>query len=93
MKKYIHTTIYKFIYSLLNIKNVYKVGGSQAIFAMAYGTKSIPKCLKIFGPGNQYVTEAKMLVSKDISIDMPAGPSEVYVVSNDKNKIDILCLQ
>ena len=75
---------------LLNIKNVYKVGGSQAIFAMAYGTKSIPKCLKIFGPGNQYVTEAKMLVSKDISIDMPAGPSEVYVVSNDKNKIDII---
>ena len=75
---------------LLNIKNIYKVGGSQAIFAMAYGTKSIPKCLKIFGPGNQYVTEAKMLVSKDISIDMPAGPSEVYVVSNDKNKIDII---
>ena len=75
---------------LLNIKNVYKVGGSQAIFAMAYGTKSIPKCLKIFGPGNQYVTEAKMLVSKDISIDMPAGPSEVYVVSNDENKIDII---
>jgi histidinol dehydrogenase len=46
--------------------------------------------LKIFGPGNQYVTEAKMLVSNDISIDMPAGPSEVYVVSNDKNKIDII---
>ncbi|MDC0420511.1 histidinol dehydrogenase [Gammaproteobacteria bacterium] len=75
---------------LLNIKNIYKVGGSQAVFAMAYGTKSIPKCLKIFGPGNQYVTEAKMLVSKDISIDMPAGPSEVYVVSNDENKLDII---
>ena len=75
---------------LLNIKNIFKVGGSQAIFAMAYGTKSIPKCLKIFGPGNQYVTEAKMLVSKDISIDMPAGPSEVYVVSNDENKLDII---
>jgi histidinol dehydrogenase len=76
--------------NLLNIKNIFKVGGSQAVFAMAYGTKSIPKCLKIFGPGNQYVTEAKMLVSKDISIDMPAGPSEVYVVSNDENKLDII---
>ena len=76
--------------SLLNIKNIYKVGGSQAIFAMAYGTKSIPKCLKIFGPGNQYVTEAKILVSKDVSIDMPAGPSEVYIVSNDENKLDII---
>ena len=76
--------------NLLNIKNIYKVGGSQAIFAMAYGTKTIPKCLKIFGPGNQYVTAAKMLVSKDISIDMPAGPSEVYVVSNDENKLDII---
>ena len=75
---------------LLNIKNIFKVGGSQAVFAMAYGTKSIPKCLKIFGPGNQYVTEAKMLVSKDISIDMPAGPSEVYVVSNDENRLDII---
>ncbi|MDB2569922.1 histidinol dehydrogenase [Gammaproteobacteria bacterium] len=76
--------------NLLNIKNIFKVGGSQAIFAMAYGTKSVPKCLKIFGPGNQYVTLAKMLVSNDISIDMPAGPSEVYVVSNDENKTDII---
>ena len=75
---------------LLNIKNVFKIGGSQAIFAMAYGTKSIPKCLKIFGPGNQYVTEAKILVSKDISIDMPAGPSEVYVISNDDKKTDVI---
>ena len=75
---------------LLNIKNVYKVGGSQAIFAMAYGTESIPKCYKIFGPGNKYVTEAKLQVSKDISIDMPAGPSEVYVVSNDIEKADII---
>jgi len=76
--------------NLLNIKKVFKVGGSQAIFAMAYGTKSIPKCLKIFGPGNQYVTEAKIMVSKDVSIDMPAGPSEVYVVSDDISKIDII---
>lgn len=76
--------------NLLNIKKVFKVGGSQAIFAMAYGTKSIPKCLKIFGPGNQYVTEAKIMVNKDVSIDMPAGPSEVYVVSDDVSKIDII---
>ena len=76
--------------NLLNIKKVFKVGGSQAIFAMAYGTKSIPKCLKIFGPGNQYVTEAKIMVNKDVSIDMPAGPSEVYVVSDDISKVDII---
>ena len=76
--------------NLLNIKKVFKVGGSQAIFAMAYGTKSIPRCLKIFGPGNQYVTEAKIMISKDVSIDMPAGPSEVYVVSDDISKVDII---
>jgi len=61
--------------NLLGIKNVFKVGGSQAIFSMAYGTKTIPKCLKIFGPGNQFVTEAKKMVSDLVSIDMPAGPS------------------
>ncbi|MDC1074445.1 histidinol dehydrogenase [Gammaproteobacteria bacterium] len=76
--------------NLLNVKNIFKVGGSQAIFAMTYGTKSIPKCLKIFGPGNQYVTLAKMLVSNEVSIDMQAGPSEVYVVSDDENKTDII---
>ncbi len=75
---------------LLGIENIFKVGGSQAIFAMAYGTKSIPKCLKIFGPGNQFVTEAKKMVSNEVSIDMPAGPSEVYVVSNDIEKLDII---
>lgn len=75
---------------LLNIKNVYKVGGAQAIFAMAYGTETIPRCLKIFGPGNKYVTEAKVMVSKEVAIDMPAGPSEVYVVSDDINKAEII---
>ena len=70
----------------LKIKNIYKVGGAQAIFAMAYGTKTIPKCLKIFGPGNKYVTEAKKIISNTTSIDMPAGPSEVYVVSDDQKK-------
>ena len=78
------------IAKLLKIKNVYKIGGSQAIFAMSHGTKTIPKCLKIYGPGNQFVTEAKVMVSNKTSIDMPAGPSEVYVVSNDKNKIHII---
>ena len=75
---------------LLNTKNVFKVGGSQAIFAMAYGTKSIPKCLKIFGPGNKFVTEAKVMISNETSIDMPAGPSEVYVVSDDIAKSSLI---
>lgn len=65
---------------LIGIKKVFKVGGVQAIAAMAYGTESIPKAYKIFGPGNQYVTCAKQLISKEgIAIDMPAGPSEVAV--------------
>ena len=76
--------------NMLGIKNVFKVGGSQAIFSMAYGTKTIPKCLKIFGPGNQFVTEAKRMVADQVSIDMPAGPSEVYVVSDDIERADII---
>ena len=75
---------------LLNIENIFKVGGSQAIFSMAYGTETIPKCLKIFGPGNQYVNEAKKLINNHTPIDMPAGPSEVYVVSDDISKADII---
>jgi len=68
---------------LLGIKNIFKVGGAQAVGAMAYGTESITKVDKIFGPGNQYVTLAKMLVQMDgIAIDMPAGPSEVLVVAD-----------
>lgn len=68
---------------LLGITKVYKVGGSQAIAAMAYGTESISKVYKIFGPGNQYVTVAKQLVSKEgVAIDMPAGPSEVAVLAD-----------
>jgi len=61
---------------------VYKVGGAQAVAAMAYGTESIPQVYKIFGPGNQWVTAAKQLVSNEIAIDMPAGPSEVCVVAD-----------
>ncbi|MDP5170116.1 MAG: histidinol dehydrogenase [Bacteroidia bacterium] len=68
---------------LLGIKQVFKVGGAQAIAALAFGTESIPAVDKIFGPGNQYVTAAKQLVSRDgIAIDLPAGPSEVCVVAD-----------
>jgi histidinol dehydrogenase len=67
----------------LGIRKVYKAGGAQAIAAMAYGTESISKVYKIFGPGNQYVTAAKQMVSKEgIAIDMPAGPSEVAVLAD-----------
>ena len=70
---------------LLGIKKVAKVGGAQAIAAMTYGTESIPAVDKIFGPGNQYVTVAKQLVSREkVAIDMPAGPSEVLVLADDK---------
>ena len=69
---------------LLGVSTLAKVGGSQAIAAMAYGTESVPKVYKIFGPGNQYVTGAKQLVNKEgIAIDMPAGPSEVAVVADE----------
>lgn len=69
---------------LVGIDQVYKVGGAQAIAAMAYGTQTIPKVNKIFGPGNQYVTCAKQLVQKDgIAIDLPAGPSEVAVFADE----------
>lgn len=65
------------------VTEVYKCGGVQAIGAMAYGTKSIPKVYKIFGPGNQFVQMAKQLVSlRDVAIDMPAGPSEVAVIAD-----------
>ncbi|MEI6048082.1 MAG: histidinol dehydrogenase [Bacteroidota bacterium] len=68
---------------LIGIINIFKVGGAQAIAAMAYGTESIPKVYKIFGPGNQYVTKAKELVQQDgIAIDMPAGPSEVLIIAD-----------
>lgn len=65
------------------VSKIFKAGGIQAIAAMAYGTESVPKVYKIFGPGNQYVTAAKQLVSlKDVAIDMPAGPSEVEVIAD-----------
>jgi len=68
---------------ILGIENIYRIGGAQAIAAMAYGTESIPKMDKIFGPGNKYVTVAKQLVSlENVAIDMPAGPSEVAVIAD-----------
>ncbi|BGI51315.1 MAG: histidinol dehydrogenase [Buchnera aphidicola (Ceratovacuna japonica)] len=72
---------------ICNIKNVFQVGGAQAIGAMAFGTNSVPKVNKIFGPGNYYVTEAKTQVNNmniNVSIDMQAGPSELIIIS-DKN--------
>ncbi len=73
--------------SLVGVTAIYNVGGAQAIAAMAYGTTTIPKVHKIFGPGNQYVTAAKQLVQQNgIAIDMPAGPSEVCVWA-DENAI------
>jgi histidinol dehydrogenase len=69
---------------LTGVDKIAKVGGAQAIAAMAYGTESVPKVDKIFGPGNQYVTTAKQIVSqKGIAIDMPAGPSEVAVIADN----------
>lgn len=70
---------------LCGVATVFKLGGAQAIAAMAYGTESVPKCDKIFGPGNAYVTEAKLQVANDAegaAIDMPAGPSEVLVIAD-----------
>ncbi|HQR93601.1 MAG: histidinol dehydrogenase [Bacteroidetes bacterium 24-39-8] len=72
-----------FAANLVGIQKIYKIGGVQAIAAMAYGTQTIPKVSKIFGPGNQYVTCAKRLVQQEgIAIDMPAGPSEVCVLAD-----------
>lgn len=72
---------------LIGINKIYKIGGAQAIAAMAFGTQTISAVQKIFGPGNQYVTMAKMLVSMSgVAIDMPAGPSEVMVVADETAK-------
>jgi histidinol dehydrogenase len=72
---------------LCGITEIYKVGGAQAIAAMAYGTASMPKCDKLFGPGNVFVTEAKLQVSRDAAgaaLDLPAGPSEVMVIADHR---------
>jgi len=73
-----------FTAQLVGISKIYKVGGAQAVAAMAYGTESISKVYKIFGPGNQYVTKAKSIIQQEgIAIDMPAGPSEVLIVTDE----------
>jgi histidinol dehydrogenase len=73
-----------FAANLVGVTKICKAGGAQAIAALAYGTESIPAVSKIFGPGNQYVTKAKQLVTEDgVAIDMPAGPSEVLVYADD----------
>jgi histidinol dehydrogenase len=68
---------------ICGVDEVYKVGGAQSIAALAYGTRTITPVSKIVGPGSKYVTEAKVLVSNDVAIDMPAGPSEVLVLADD----------
>lgn len=73
---------------LSGVSKVFKIGGIQAIGAMAYGTESVPKVYKIFGPGNQYVMAAKQQVSlHDVAIDMPAGPSEVAIIADETAKV------
>ena len=80
-----------YIASLLEIDRIYKVGGAQAIAAMACGTETIPAVDKIFGPGNQYVTAAKILVSRDrVAIDMPAGPSEVAIIADASSEPEFI---
>ncbi len=71
--------------SLLGVTEIARIGGSQAIGALAYGTKSVPRVDKIFGPGNRFVTAAKQLVSSDCAIDLPAGPTEAIVLATDGN--------
>ncbi len=77
---------------MCGVDKVYKVGGPAAIAAMAYGTETIPKVNKIFGPGSNYVTIAKQLISKDIcAIDMPAGPSEVMILADSSANPQFIC--
>ncbi len=76
---------------LCGVRTIYKLGGAQAIAAMAYGTESIARVFKIFGPGNRYVTKAKQMVSaQGTAIDMPAGPSEVMIMADDSARPDFV---
>lgn len=76
---------------IAGVSKIYKIGGVQAIGAMAYGTQSVPKVFKIFGPGNQYVMAAKQHVSLDeVAIDMPAGPSEVCVLADESARAEFV---
>jgi histidinol dehydrogenase len=76
---------------IAGVSRIFKAGGVQAVGAMAYGTESVPKVYKIFGPGNQYVMAAKQQVSlHDVAIDMPAGPSEVCVIADETSRPDFV---
>lgn len=75
-----------YVCKILGVKKIFRLGGAQAIFAMAYGVGEISKVDKIFGPGNEYVDAAKKMVSNQVAIDMPAGPSEVLVIADDEAK-------
>ncbi len=76
---------------LVGVTNIFKVGGAQAIAAMAYGTETVPQVYKIFGPGNQYVTKAKELVQQEgVAIDMPAGPSELLIIADKTGKPEFI---
>jgi len=80
-----------YVCQVLGIEKVYLVGGAQAIAAMTFGTETIPKVDKIFGPGNSYVTIAKQLAQKEgVAIDMPAGPSEVLVIADDSSNAEFV---
>jgi histidinol dehydrogenase len=77
---------------LCGVSEIYKVGGAQAIAAMAYGTETIQPVKKVVGPGSKYVTMAKILVSKDVAIDMPAGPSEVLILADETANAQLIAL-
>jgi histidinol dehydrogenase len=77
---------------ICGVDEVYKVGGAQAIAALAYGTETIQSVRKIVGPGSKYVTMAKVIVSTDVAIDMPAGPSEVLVLADDSADAQLIAL-
>lgn len=77
---------------MIGITKIFKIGGAEAIAAMTYGTKIIPNVYKIFGAGNSYVTAAKMLAMDTVSIDMPAGPSEVFIIADEQQTQHLLQL-
>jgi len=76
--------------NLLKVNEIYKVGGAQAIAAMAFGTKTVPRVDKVIGPGNVYVSEAKRQVYGYVDVDMLAGPSEIVIVANDLSHVDFI---
>jgi histidinol dehydrogenase len=76
--------------SLCNVEKIYKIGGAQAIAAFAYGTQTIPAVSMIVGPGNEYVTFAKILVSSKVKIDMPAGPTELLIIADEKGDPEVV---